>query len=90
MADMIDDIEEPTTKRRMRYNDFDLDKPEWLTMLRHYRTLRIRIPGYPPGADQPLKARSEGLFYGCDREETRRIIETYWCELSWYTYLGSK
>ena len=72
-----------------RYVNFDVDKADWLVMLRHYRALRIRLASAPPGeiADG---TRSEGFSYGLSRAEAKNMITTYWRELSWQNYVGSK
>lgn len=79
----------PKKTSHFRYVNFDVDKADWLIMLRHYRTMRIRLASAPPGeiADG---TRSEGFSYGLSRAEAKNLITTYWRELSWLTYIGSK
>ena len=57
-----------------------------------YRILRIRIPYAAPMSDDldRMNIRSEGFFYGMDREQAKRFIADFLREVDWHAYLGTK
>ena len=84
-------------KLMLSFRTYDLDREDWLMILKWYRILRIRIMHAPPNHvldpcvfEDGRNCIRDGQAYGMTREEARQFLAQVVETVSWHTYLGSK
>jgi hypothetical protein len=60
--------------------ELDIDAPDRCAARRQYRAVRIMF----------YSKRGDHAEYGLSREDAKALIWSFYSEVSWYNYLGSK